>query len=161
MIEAQYLAALRAICSCLKDCQAIWVVTGSLGMAVQGVDLIVHDIDIQTDRLGAFEIESRFPEHIVEPVHYSQSERIRSYFGRLEMDSVKVEIMGDLQKRIDEKTWEEPVNVESHRRWVTVDGLRVSVLSLEYEYQAYLRLGRVEKAEILRKWLQSQAEKMD
>ena len=161
MIEAQYLVALREICSHLKDCQAVWVITGSLGMALQGVDLIVHDIDIQTDRHGAFEIESRFPERVVEPVRCSQSERIRSYFGRLEMNGVKVEIMGDLQKRIDEKSWEEPVRVEAYQSWVTHDGMQIPVLSLEYEHQAYLKLGRVEKAEILRKWLQNQAQEMD
>jgi len=32
--------------------------------------------------------------------------------------------------------------------------MRIPVLSLEYEYQAYLKLGRIEKAEMLRSWLQ-------
>ncbi len=81
-------------------------------MALQGMDIEVHDIDIQTDCQGAFEIEREFPDHIVEPVHYSKSERIRSYFGKLEIDGVKVEIMGDVQKRLDEQTWEEVINVE-------------------------------------------------
>jgi hypothetical protein len=161
MIETQYLAALRKIYSGLKDCRAIWAITGSLGMALQGIDLKVHDIDIQTDRQGAFEIENKFPENIMETVHYLQSERIRSYLGRLEIDGIRVEIMGDIQKRIDEKTWEAPVQVQHHRRWVNIDGMQVPVLSLEYEYQAYLKLGRVERVEILRKWLQNQAEKRD
>ena len=60
MIEAGYLAALRKINSRLNDCKAIWMITGSLGMALQGMDLNVHDIDIQTDKPGAFEIESKF-----------------------------------------------------------------------------------------------------
>jgi hypothetical protein len=161
MIETQYLAALCKIYSRLKDCRAVWVITGSLGMALQGIDLEVHDIDIQTDRHGAFEIESKFPENIIEPVYYSPSERIRSYFGKLEIEGIQVEIMGDIQKRIDEKTWEEPVQVEHYQRWINIDGMQIPVLSLEYEYQAYLKLGRVERAEILRKWLQNQAKKMD
>ena len=74
MIEAQYLATLRKIYSCLKDGKVIWVITGSLGMALQGIDLEVHDIDIQTDQQGAFEIESKFPENIIEPVRYSPAE---------------------------------------------------------------------------------------
>ncbi len=69
--------------------------------------------------------------------------------------------MGDIQKRIDEKTSEEPVRVEYHRRWVNIDGIQIPVLSLEYEYQPYLKLGRIDNAEILRKWLQNQAEKVD
>ena len=159
MIEARYLAALHKIYSRLKDCKAIWVITGSFGMALQGMDIDVHDIDIQTDRPGVFEIESKFPENMIEPVRYAESERIRSYLGKLEIEGIQVEIMGDLQKRFDENGWEEPVRVEPYRRWVSLDGMQIPVLSLEYEYQAYLKLGRLEKAERLREWLQDQAEK--
>jgi hypothetical protein len=35
-----------------------------------------------------------------------------------------------------------------------IEGIQIPVLSLEYEYQAYLKLGRIEKAERLKKWLQ-------
>jgi len=156
MIEPQYLDALRKIYARLKDCQANWVITGSLGMALQGMDIEVHDIDIQTDQRGAYEIESRFSEYVVKPVRYSVSERIRSHYGMLELDDIKVEVMGDIQKRIDEQMWEEPVKVEQYRRWVEIEGMQIPVLSLEYEYQAYLKLGRTEKAEMLQRWLQSQ-----
>jgi hypothetical protein len=36
--------------------------------------------------------------------------------------------------------------------------MQVPVLFLEYEYQAYLKLGRIDKAEMLRKWLQGENE---
>ena len=84
MIEAQYLATLRQIYSRLKDCKAVWVITGSLGMALQGMDLKVGDIDIQTDRAGAFEIEGKFSENIIDPVADSQSGANRSYSASLE-----------------------------------------------------------------------------
>jgi len=132
MIEPQYLDALRKIYARLKDCQANWVITGSLGMALQGMDIEVHDIDIQTDQRGAYEIESRFSEYVVKPVRYSVSERIRSHYGMLELDDIKVEVMGDIQKRIDEQMWEEPVKVEQYRRWVEIEVMKIPVLSLEY-----------------------------
>ena len=34
----------------LKTLPHPWVVTGSLGMALQGMDLEIHDIDVQSDR---------------------------------------------------------------------------------------------------------------
>ena len=160
MIEPSYLNVLRKILMCLNECQAPWVITGSLGMALQGMDIPVHDIDLQTDRPGAYEIESKFPEYVIMPVRYSQAERIRSHFGQLEIDGVQVEIMGDLQKRIDAETWEEPVRVERYRRWVEMEGIQVPVLSLTYEYQAYLKLGRSEKAAMLREWLRAQGEEV-
>ena len=154
MIEAQYLNALRKIYARLEDNQVNWVITGSLGMVLQGMDVEVHDIDIQTDKDGAYEMGSRFSECVVKPVRYSISERIRSHFGMLEIGGIKVEIMGDIQKRLDGQMWEEPVKVERHRRWLEIDAMQIPVLSLEYEYQAYHKLGRNEKAEMLRKWLQ-------
>ena len=122
-------------------------------MALQGMDMDIHDIDIQTDKDGAYEIENHFSEYVIKPVHYSASERIRSHFGALEMDGIKIEIMGDLQKRLDNQTWEEPVKVEEHKCWAEIYEMHIPVLSLEYEYQAYLKLGRIEKAEMLREWL--------
>jgi hypothetical protein len=154
MIELRYLNTLHTIHALLKDSQINWVVTGSLGMALQGMDIEVHDIDIQTDKDGAYEMERLFFEYVVKPVHDSVSERIRSHFGALEIGGIKVEIMGDIQKRLDNQTWEEPVKVECHKHWVGIDGMQIPVLSLAYEYQAYLKLGRNEKAEMLRKWLQ-------
>ena len=123
-------------------------------MALQGMTVDVHDIDIQTDKEGAYEIERRFSKYVVKPVRYIISERIRSHLGALEIGGIKVEIMGEIQKRLDDQTWEEPVKVELHKCWAEIDGMQIPVLSLEYEYQAYLKLGRTEKAEMLRNWLQ-------
>lgn len=77
--------------------------------------IAVNDIDIQTDRDGAFEIESRLASAIVEPVRYLASARIRSYLGRLEMDGIQVEIMGDIAKRLGDQTWEAPIQVAQYR----------------------------------------------
>ena len=154
MIDPRYINVLRKIYTRLEDGQVNWAVTGSFGMALQGMDVDVHDIDIQTDKESAYEIERRFSEYMVKPVHYRASERIRSHFGALEMDGIKIEIMGDVQKRLEDQTWEDPVKIERHKCWVRVESMQVPVLSLQYEYQAYLKLGRPEKAEMLRKWLQ-------
>lgn len=61
--------------------------------------------------------------------------------------------MGDIHKRPDDGTWERPPDLNRHRRLVEVEGMRVPVLSLEYERDAYSKMGRVEKAERLSKWL--------
>jgi hypothetical protein len=154
MIEMQYLNTLRKIYTRLEDNKINWVITGSFGMALQGVTVDVHDIDIQTDKDGAYEIERRFSEYVVQPVRYLISERIRSHLGAFEIGGIKVEIMGDIQKRLDDQAWEEPVKVELYKCWVEIDRMQIPVLSLEYEYQAYLKLCRNEKAETLKNWLQ-------
>ena len=153
MIDPKYSNPLRKICDRLSDSQLLWAVTGSLGMALQGMDIKIHDIDIQTDQSGTYEIAGLFSEYVVEPVHYLASESMRSHFGILEIDGVKIDIMGDVQKLLENQTWEEPVKVERYLRWVNFDNLLVPVLSLEYEYEAYRNLGRLQKAEKIKNWL--------
>jgi hypothetical protein len=124
-------------------------------MALQGMDLTVHDIDIQTDEDGAYEIERQLAEYVLKPVLYKASERMRSRLGKLRIDGVLVEVMGAIQKRLPGGEWEQPVQVSLHKRWVDLEGNAIPVLSLEYEVEAYRLMGRVEKVEMLKRYLAS------
>ena len=161
MIVSKYLEVLRKICARMDNSNVNWAITGSLGFAIQGVPIEPNDIDIQTDENGAYEIERIFSEFVNQKVTFSSTDRIRSHFGVLMIDGIKVEIMGDIQKRLDNGVWEEPMDLGSHRRIVEFKEIQLPVLSLEYEYQAYLKLGRFEKAEMLRKWLDSKRDFSD
>ena len=153
MIDPVYLNVLRQIHARLFHTDVNWVVTGSLGFALQGVPVQPNDIDIQTDKAGAYEIERLFSDVVIRKVEFSSAERIKSHFGALQIDSIEVEIMGDIQKRGADGVWEEIVDIAHNRRMVEIDRLIVPVLSLEYEYQAYLKFGRTERANMLRRWL--------
>ena len=131
----------------------LWVLTGSLAHAIQGVPVEPHDIDIMTDQRSAYEMERHFAGSVIRRVMFAEAEIIRSHFGALLIDGVKVEIMGDLQKRLEDGTWESPIDLLEHRRFVIREGARIPVLPLEYEYGAYIRLGRHERAMMLRTWL--------
>jgi hypothetical protein len=52
-MKPKHLSALRKIYTELEGQPINWVITGSLGCALQGVKVEVHDIDIQTDRESA------------------------------------------------------------------------------------------------------------
>jgi len=153
MIPQTHLKVLYKLYERLKDSNVNWVVTGSLGFGLQGVPVEPHDIDIQTDKEGAYEIERLFSEFVVKPVKFRESERIRSHFGTLMIDGIKVEIMGGIQKKVNGE-WEPPVDIDKYKRFVQIEGMEIPVLDLEYEYQAYLKLGRVEKAKMLKEFLE-------
>lgn len=155
MIEEAYLEALRLIHDKLGDDPYAWAITGSLGMALQGMDLEVHDIDIQTDEDGAYEVERRLSDFVVKPVLYKGSERMRSRMGKLSIKGIQVEVFGGVQKRLEDGTWEPPVDVAAHTVTVNVQGTWIPVLSLEHEYEAYKLMGRDEKAAQIRRWLDS------
>ena len=153
MINPIYLNVLRKIYIRLCNTNINWVITGSLGFALQGVPVEPHDIDVQTNKTGAYEIERLFSKFVDRKVAFSSTHVIRSHFGVLMIDGIKVEIMGDIQKRLDNGTWESPVDLKQHRKIVEIEGMQVPVLSLAYEYQAYMKLGRIDKAKMLKKYL--------
>lgn len=148
-LDERYEAVLETLSTTLVDCSVTWALTGSTSFALQGVPLTPNDVDVQTTEEGAYAIEDSFPEQVVEPVSFSESESIRSHFGALELDGLRVEVMGALQKRRSDGTWESPVDIEQRRRFVDLEDLRVPVLSLQYEAEAYRQLGRTERADLL------------
>jgi hypothetical protein len=154
MIAHEFFQVLQTICKTLHRVDVIWAVTGSLGFALQGIDVPVNDIDLQTDKFGAYRIERCFVDQIVRKVTFSSSEKIQSHFGELRINGIKVEIMGALQKRMSDGSWENPVVIRNLRKKIHYQGLIVPVLSLKHEYEAYRKLGRFEKAELIRKHLE-------
>jgi hypothetical protein len=152
-IPSELLAVLRLICDRLTHVDARWALTGSLGMALQGVRLEIHDIDLQTDADGARRIEASLREFVVSPVRFAVGSSIRSWYGTFRIASTTVELMGDVEKLLSGGTWERPPDLKSIIRVVQVADLHVPVLDLDYEEQAYRKLGRVERADLLRRWL--------
>jgi hypothetical protein len=137
----------------LKPVSFPWAFTGSLSMVLQGMNLEIHDIDLQSDAQGAYAIQTLFSEFVTRPVVFSATERIRSHYGALEIAGVKVEIMGDVESRMGGSEWSTPPDLHSLTRWVENEQMRLPVLDLEYEVQAYLRLGRTAKADQIQKFL--------
>jgi hypothetical protein len=154
-MKPEHLSALKKILTALEGQPINWAITGSLGFALQGVKVEVHDIDIQTDRESAYTIQQLFSDYMTKEVRFSSTDRIRSHFGAFEIDGIEVEIMGDIQKKLTDATWEDPINPRDHLVWIEFEGMRIPVLSLPYEYQAYIKLGRFEKAEMLRQYLET------
>jgi hypothetical protein len=142
----------RQIYSRLQGTSINWVLTGSCRFALQDIPLSYHDIDIQTDQAGAYEIEALFSEFVTRPVSFLVSDHIKSHFGRLLIDGIQVDIMGDIQKWVKD-AWEAPVDLSRHKEIVHLEEMEIPVLSLAYEYEAYLKMGRAETAEILRQRL--------
>ncbi|HOG46093.1 MAG TPA: hypothetical protein PLJ35_11475 [Anaerolineae bacterium] len=154
MIPESHWSVLRRLCAQLQG--IAWAVTGSVGLALQGVPVDVHDIDIQGSETSVYAIERCFAGHVRQAVHLRASEAIGSHFGVLEIDGVMVELMGGLQKRLPSGAWEPPIDVARLRHLVEARGLRIPVLPLEHEYEAYLIMGRTAKAALIKETIDRQ-----
>ena len=147
-IDPRTIAALLALHGALKGRGVRWAVMGSLSHALQGLKVQPNDIDISTDRRGAYRIEQLLEPHVTRPVTYSQAHRVRSHLGELTLHGVKIQIIGDMETSTDNSTWT-PLP-HDHPRLITVAGAPIPVRTLEQEIQTYTRLGRTERAEKLR-----------
>ena len=149
------LEVFRQVHARLQTTNINWVLTGSLAFAMQGIPLVPRDIDLQTDREGAYRIEALFASHVTRCVTDSDAaERVRSHYGDLLIEGVQVQIMGDMQKRESPAhEWETPTDLGVHKRWIEFEHMLVPVLSLEYEAEAYRKMGRLERAELLSSYL--------
>ncbi|MBI3975529.1 MAG: hypothetical protein HY334_03970 [Armatimonadetes bacterium] len=152
-IAPPFASVLRLLHTGLAGGAVRWAVASSLGVALPGVPVTPRDVDLQTDEGGAYEIARRFSAYITRPVAFTASEKIRSHFGTLVIESITVEIMGGIQKRSAGGRWEDPVDIAPHLRFVEIGGLRIPVLSLTYEYEAYRALGRTAQADLLLPWV--------
>jgi hypothetical protein len=151
MLPPEHLNVLRKLYSKLDGSEVNWVVTGSVSFCLQGVPVSPNDIDIQTDESGAYEIERTFKDFLVRKVKFSSTDRIRSHFGALMIDGVQVEIMGAIQKFYDGE-WEDPIDIDRHKKIVTLEDMEIPVLNLSYEAEAYRRFGRLEMADKIKRY---------
>jgi hypothetical protein len=153
MIPCNHIAVLKKIYGRMKGKEVVWVVTGSLGLALRGIPVQVHDIDIQTDKRGAYAFEKIFSEYVSRTVTFSSSSGMRSFFGELTIEGLKVEIMGDVQHLLEDGRWNDPPDIIRYKQTVDVEGMAIPVLALECELRAYRRLGRADKVKAIEKRL--------
>ena len=152
-IEGRLWKALKTVVDRLSDGQVTWVLTGSMSFAIQALPFRPHDIDVQTDCAGAYEIEKRFRGLVARPVKWVDSGRICSHFGALIVQGVQVEIIGDIQKRLPDGVWTSPPDLASLRLFIEVMGVQIQILPLAYEVKAYEGMGREAMAKHLAQYL--------
>lgn len=112
------------------------ILSGSTSLALQGVNIEVHDIDIVTDKVGALALDRLLKDYNTVEMKYSGTDKYQSYFGAYEIDGVKVEIMGEFQYKLKTGEW----SLENHLHdihFVMYDGAEIPVLSLEQELVEY------------------------
>lgn len=156
MITQEHQAALRELYNRLNGREISWLITGSTGLALQGVPIKANDVDIRTDRKGAYEIEKIFEDCVDKKVSYSSTDKIRSHFGALKVRGIKVEIMGNIEKNVDGEWEAKSIDLDSNKRMIELDDIKLPVLSLEYELIEYRKMERHEKVEIIEKFLRTQ-----
>ena len=149
--------ALHQVRQAVSEADVVWAITGSTAFAIRGLDTVAHDIDLQTDAVGAYAIQRLLAPYMMRPVRYRISHNIRSHFGRAMIAGVIVEIMGSIEQRKADGTWAAAPNLSALIEWISWDGNIWPVLALDYEASAYHALGRHGVANRLEAWITDHA----
>ncbi|MBU1117403.1 hypothetical protein KKD37_00380 [Patescibacteria group bacterium] len=148
MISKENIEVTKIITEKLSHDNINWALIGSSNLALQGVDVRAHDIDILTDKEGALRIGKLLKEFTKEEVGYKESEKFRSYFGKFIINGIDVEIMGDLLVvNPSGDIWDETTNFLDKKIYFQIDDTEIPIISLDQEYKAYSRQGKEKKAQ--------------
>jgi hypothetical protein len=137
----------------LAGSDIVWAVTASANLMLQGLDVTPGDIDIVTTADGTHRIEELFSEYVVRPIQppetaVDEKKGIRSHYGAISVDRVEVELMGDLEHRID-REWIPIDDVAETRIFVERDGRDIPVMPLDHELASYRNFGDKERVALL------------
>jgi hypothetical protein len=149
-LPEQHTAVLTFLLAELPLAEHLWALTGSAGLRLQGMDIPVNDLDLQTDAATVFLLEKKLSQYMKTSVHLWETEHTLSYHGQAEIQGLQVELLGDVRHRLADQTWSESLVIGSLLVRVEWHEYEVPVLSLEHEAQAYEKMGRKEKAGLIR-----------
>lgn len=126
-----------------------YAVRGTASLVLQGLDMGVDDIDLLCDKDTAELCNQLFDKYLVEKIEYKESDKFKSYFGKLVIDEIQVEVMGEWQiklgQRIEEigQNWSKVYNAEEEEIiTIEINGKKVRVTKIEVELEVSAAMGR-------------------
>lgn len=148
--------ALMVVVRALQDLP--YVVAGSTAAYLHGLDLAPHDIDILTNREGAYLADGRLREHVQVPVAYSDSREYSSHLGLYRVRGTRVEVMGDLVLKRPPVSYRVPYSplLAARAQVVEVEGGRLPLVPPEDEVIAAALAEAGKRRDRLPHWLRVQ-----
>lgn len=125
----------------LEDKNFNWVLVGSTNLFIQGVSIIAKDIDIVSTKEDILKIEELFKSYSIKKIVYSESEKYRSWFGRLVIDNIQVDLMAELEYKTPDSNWLKSTSLES-KEIITFKEYEVPINPFENELLFYKKMNR-------------------
>lgn len=126
-----------------------WRLIGSSNLALQGVDIEAKDVDISIKVEAIQAVQKALQEYCIKQIEYTHNNGYSSYFGHFTIEGVQVDVMAGSVQKDGVKTSEDSQNVKPV--FVKVDGIFIPCVDLNTEYDAYISMGRKEKAALIKK----------
>jgi hypothetical protein len=160
MIPGNFIPVIKTLSSQCDSQGLTWAFTGSLNLALWGVELEPHDIDLETNRYGAEQFDHLHAARAVWSLHLRKTEFMQSWFARYDFDGVQVEVMGDCRYHQADGSLSGLRPLEKRIRRMDWQGLTLPLLDLKDEMEGCRLMGRLGKAERIQTWLAEHSENM-
>jgi hypothetical protein len=141
MVSESMAGALKTLAERLRSRNLRWVLVGSISLALQDVDVTPADIDVKTDKAGAYKINELLKDCEVKPVKYRLSDTMRSHLGEFRIKDVKVEVIGEFQEKVKGR-WHGDDSPLTSPTIIQFEGIQLPVSSLQTELRFYETAGR-------------------
>lgn len=134
-----------------------WVLTGSASLRLQGVNVPVHDLDIECPGRDIRKIESILSAYITSPVHVWESDQIRSLDGKAKIGEVEIELISELEVRKGQGRWRRLIAF-GQKTWLDWQTKKIPVFPLWVEAETYRQMGREDKTSLILQTMQRRKE---
>ncbi|NTW72721.1 MAG: hypothetical protein HGA49_10855 [Eubacteriaceae bacterium] len=118
-----------------------WALTGSMNLALQGLDVNPLDIDIITDVIGFNAIVDLMQNNIDGSAGYVKSGRISSYYAKFCIDDTDVDVFSNITNMIDGKYLDAHAGWQEYIKYIFASDCEVPVMSLLFEKKVYGMIG--------------------
>lgn len=144
--------SLLAFLQIIENEEIKWWLVGSGALAVRGIDVIPHDLDLVVDRASAIKLGELLLDFLVEPVLPSHG-WIADWFGRAFLYA-RLEWVGDVSDSVDSTNITDfgPV-AESRRDVINWHDKKIQVPPLDLQLKVAERRGLTERAEKIRRFM--------
>ena len=131
--------AIKEIHRRLKGKNITWVVTASASLALQGIDIEPHDIDLATDARGEKILAKTFNEER-KPVKLSETSLFRSHISEFTVKGMQIHVMRGFKAKLKGKWWS-PKTLQNAKK-IRFEGMALRVSNLREELFFYENSGR-------------------
>jgi hypothetical protein len=144
--------ALRALLERIEGKNVNWWLVGSAALAVRGLKVIPHDIDLSVDDASAYTLGILLDDYLIEPVQ-DASGWICNWFGRAFFHA-RIEWVGGVDEHIDEDEITDYGPVAASRKETIIwHGYELHVPPLDLQLQVSERRGLTNRVEQIKRAL--------
>lgn len=138
---------LRKIIGLFNKNNIYYIIGGNTGLILQ--DVKVKDdkeIDICTDKSGAYEIQNLLNKYTVDEVKYKKLDWFKAHWGIFKINNITIEIMGNPKRRFKNGTWRRLP--KKNIMPIIFKNKTVNVFTLESEYYKKVSYNNPKKKKI-------------